>query len=75
MDEMNKIMNWMGNDINKLEVLDQLTIMAELAKFIEKVKPIYNKYQLKKENDPIQEFLNSLFNDKNDEGNNEGSKR
>lgn len=67
MDEMNKIMNWMGNDINKLEVLDQLTIMAELAKFIEKVKPIYNKYQLKKENDPIQEFLNSLFNDKNDE--------
>lgn len=67
MDEMNKIMNWMGSDINKLEVLDQLTIMAELAKFIEKIKPIYNKYQLKKENDPIQEFLNSLFNNEDNE--------
>ena len=64
MEEMNKIMNWMGNDINKLEVLDQLTIMA---KFIEKVKPIYNKYQMKKENDPIQEFLNSLFNNEDNE--------
>ena len=64
MEEMNKIMNWMGNDINKLEVLDQLTIMAEL---IEKVKPIYNKYQMKKENDPIQEFLNSLFNNEDNE--------
>ncbi len=67
MDEMNKIMNWMGSNINKLEVLDQLTIMAELVKFIEKVKPIYNKYQLKKENDPIQEFLNSLFNNEDNE--------
>lgn len=71
MEELNKILTWMGNDINNLEFSDQITIMAELAKFIEKIKPIYNKYQMKKslEIDPIAEFFNNLFKneDKSDE--------
>ena len=71
MEELNKILTWMGNDISNLEFSDQITIMAELAKFIEKIKPIYTKYQMKKsfEIDPIAEFFNNLFKneDKSDE--------
>ena len=43
-EEMNAIMEWIANDINKIDFVDQCAVAGAFGEFVAKVKPIYTKY-------------------------------
>lgn len=69
-DECNKILDWIARtNLMQLDVADQMMIFAEIAKMVENLKPIYDKYNKKdeKEEDLTTILLNFLMNNKKDE--------
>jgi hypothetical protein len=66
MDEFSNILNWIGTDFTKLDVVEQIFIVGKLTKVIDDIKPIYEKYQSKKTTNDLDEFLNSLLKNNND---------
>lgn len=70
-DECNKILDWVAKtNLMQLDVADQMMIFAEIAKMVENLKPIYDKYNKKEEEkkeDLTAMLLNLLMNNKKDE--------
>lgn len=43
-DELNKMVTWIAENANRIDVKDQLHVYYVTAQFAEAIKPIYDKY-------------------------------
>jgi len=43
-EKIKEVMEWLANDIGKVDFVDQCALAAAFGEFVEKIKPIYTKY-------------------------------